>query len=119
MEFHLESVIEILGLTPATLRSVLEELSEPWVLNNEGADTYSPYNILGHRVHGELTDWIPRARSIIEHGERRPFEPFDRFAQFERSIGRWTPDLLDEFTTLRKANLATGLTSSGSMRMAG
>ena len=107
MEFQLEPAVEILSCTPATLRALLEGLSEPWVLNNEGTDTWSPYDVLGHLIHGEQTDWIPRARIILEHGESRAFDPFDRFAQFEGSIGRSMRELLDEFAALREANVET------------
>ena len=107
MEFQLKPGIEILSRTPATLRSLLEGLSEPWLSNNEGTDTWSPYDVLGHLIHGEVTDWIPRARIILEQGESRSFDPFDRFAQFEGSAGRSTGELLDEFASLREANVET------------
>jgi uncharacterized damage-inducible protein DinB len=107
MEFQLDPAIEILGRTPATLGSLLQGLSEGWVLKNEGGDTWSPYDVLGHLIHGEQTDWIPRARIILEHGEARPFEPFNRFAQFDQSNGRSTQALLDEFAALREANINT------------
>jgi hypothetical protein len=75
-------------------------------MGNEGPDTWSPYDVLGHLIHGEETDWIPRARIILEHGESQAFEPFDRFAQFEKSKGKSPAQLLDAFETLRKRNLA-------------
>src|SRR4029450_1921228 len=73
---------------------------------NEGADTWSPYDVIGHLIHGERTDWITRAKIILEHGESRPFDPFDRFAQFEESNGKTLEELLDEFAALRERNLA-------------
>ena len=107
MEFQLERTIEILRCTPGTLRSLLDGLSEPWVRCTEGAESWSPYDIVGHLVQGEKTDWIPRLRAILEHGESQPFEPFDRFAQFETSRGKTIEELLDEFATLRAENLET------------
>jgi hypothetical protein len=85
---------------------LLRDLPESWVLANEGTDTWSAFDILGHLIHGEETDWVPRAKIILEHGESRAFEPFDRFAQFEKSKGKSTTALLDEFASLRKQNLA-------------
>jgi DinB family protein len=106
MEFQLEEAISILSRTPATLNSLLRDLPGEWTTSNEGPDTWSPYDVLGHLIHGEETDWIPRAQIILEHGEARAFEPFDRFAQFEKSKGKSTIELLDEFESLRKVNLA-------------
>lgn len=107
MEFKLEQTIEILTRTPLLLRSWLDGLSTDWTDANEGADTWSAFDIVGHLIHGEKTDWIPRAKLIIESGETVPFEPFDRFAQFENSKGKKLADLIDEFVLLRKENLAT------------
>jgi len=72
---------------------------------NEGGDTWSPFDVIGHLIHGERTDWIPRARLILDHGEAKPFEKFDRLAQFVESKGRTLPSLLDEFAALRRENL--------------
>ncbi|HKE60159.1 MAG TPA: DinB family protein, partial [Pyrinomonadaceae bacterium] len=105
MNFKLEDAKVILRNTPATLHSLLENLPQEWVVTNEGPDTWSPFDILGHLIHGEETDWIPRARMILGHGEARAFEPFDRFAMFEKSKGKSLTDLLAEFTRLREANL--------------
>ena len=82
MEFVLEDAIAVLSRTPSTLRSLLQDLPSGWIENNEGAETWSPYVVVGHLVHGERADWIPRARIIRQYGESRPFDPFDRFAQF-------------------------------------
>jgi DinB superfamily len=107
MEFQLEPAVEILSRTPETLNRLLRGLPEPWLYNNEGPDTWSPFDIVGHLIHGEVTDWIPRARIILEYGESRAFEPFDRFAQRERSKGKTPGELLDEFAELRRSNLTT------------
>ena len=105
MDFKLEQAIEILKRTPATLNSLLHDLPEPWLLQNEGPETWSPYDVVGHLIHGEETDWIPRAKIILEHGETRPFEPFDRVAMFEKSKGKSIAELLDTFARLRENNL--------------
>lgn len=105
MEFELQHAIELLGRTPATLNSMLRGVPEVWLVGNEGPETWSPYDIVGHLVHGEETDWIPRARIIIEHGETRAFEPFDRVAMFEKSKGKSIAELLDTFAELRSESL--------------
>src|SRR5262245_41028955 len=107
MECYPEEAIEILSQTPATLRNLLGRLSDVWTLNNNGADTWSPYTVVGHLIHGEETDWIPRARIILEDGQSHPFDAFDRLAQFERFQGQSLAQLLDTFERLRKQNLAT------------
>ena len=106
MEFHLEQAKEILGRTPSTLDALLRHVSVPWIVNNEGPDTWSPYDVLGHLIHGEETDWIPRAQIILNDGEDRPFEPFDRFAMFEKSKGKSLADLLDDFQAARTQSLS-------------
>jgi hypothetical protein len=105
MEFQPELALQVLGRTPATLRALLDGLSESWTRDRPGAETWSPYDVIGHLVHGEETDWIPRARIILTEGESRVFEPFDRFAQFDRSEGRSLGDLLERFSRLRRQNL--------------
>ncbi|HEY0761695.1 MAG TPA: DinB family protein [Pyrinomonadaceae bacterium] len=105
MEFELEHAKEILGRTPATLNAMLRGVPEVWLVANEGAETWSPYDVVGHLIHGEETDWIPRARIILEHGEARAFEPFDRVGMFEKSKGKTIAELLDEFAKLRKQSL--------------
>jgi uncharacterized damage-inducible protein DinB len=105
MDFQLDQAKEILGRTPATLNSLLRDLSDDWILSNEGPDTWSPYDVVGHLIHGEEADWIPRARMILEHGETRAFEPFDRFAMFEKSRGKSLSELLARFEQLRGASL--------------
>lgn len=106
-KFDLANAIAVLERTPATFRALLAGLPEAWTAPNEGPDTFSAFDNLGHLVHGERTDWIPRARIILEHGRARPFEPFDRFAQAHESKGKSVHDLLDELETLRAQNLAT------------
>jgi len=107
MEFQLEQAVEVLRKTPGVIYKLLHSLSDVWVLNNAGDDTWSPYDVVGHLIHGERTDWIPRAKIILQHGLSQPFEPFDRFAQFERSTGQPLGNLLPEFARLRKENLET------------
>ena len=97
--------VAILARTPTTLDALLRGLPDGWIAGNEGGDTWSPFDIVGHLIHGERTDWIPRAKIILEHGDTRPFEKFDRLAQFEISRGRPLSILLDEFATLRTNNL--------------
>ncbi len=105
MDFDLQQAIELLSRTPSTLNSMLCDLPESWLVQNEGPDTWSPYDIVGHLIHGEETDWIPRAKIIIEHGDARAFEPFDRVGMFEKSKGKTIAELLDEFALLRKESL--------------
>ena len=105
MEFQLAHAKEILGRTPTALNSLLFNLPNEWVLSNEGPDSWSPFDVVGHLIHGEETDWIPRARVILEHGETRRFEPFDRVAMFEKSKGKSLSDLLLTFERLRRDSL--------------
>jgi hypothetical protein len=105
MELELAHTIDILRRTPATLNSLLRDLPEPWLFQNEGSETWSPYNVIGHLIHGEETDWIPRAKIILEHGETRAFEPFDRVAMLEESKQKPIGELLDTFAQLRAQNL--------------
>lgn len=105
MEFDIESVIEILSKTPKVLEAWLLHMPEKWVMCNEGEETWSAYDVVGHFIHGESTDWIPRARLILT-GEGIPeFESFDRLAQFEESKGKTLPELLATFAALREKNL--------------
>src|SRR5215203_5688549 len=105
MEFKLEQAIEVLQRTPVTLNSLLRDLPEQWLAQNEGPETWSPYDVIGHLIHGEETDWIPRVKIIIEHGETRAFEPFDRVAMFDEAKGKSIVELLDTFAHLRAENL--------------
>jgi hypothetical protein len=97
--------VAILARTPATLDALLRGLPAAWTAAHEGGQTWSPFDVIGHLIHGERTDWIPRARIILEHGEARAFEKFDRFAQFTSSESQTLPSLLDEFTMLRRESL--------------
>jgi hypothetical protein len=105
MDFDLTTGMAVLERTPATLRAMLDGLPSAWTDADEGPDTWSPYVIVGHLLHGERTDWIARARIILEQGPDRRFAPYDRFAQFDESKGKSLTDLLDEFTKLRIENL--------------
>jgi hypothetical protein len=104
MNFNLDKSIEILERTPNVLKCMLSGLSTDWTSANEGAGTWSAYDIVGHLIHGELTDWIPRAELILSGNKK--FNPFDRFAQFEESSGKSLQDLLTEFEEIRKANIS-------------
>jgi uncharacterized damage-inducible protein DinB len=105
MEFQLDQAREILRRTPATLNSLLRDLPEEWALSTEGPESWSPFDVVGHLIHAEEADWIPRARVILEHGESRTFEPFDRHAMFEKSRGKSLGELLDRFERLRAESL--------------
>jgi hypothetical protein len=107
MQFNLDEAIAVLERTPNVLQAWLNDLPTAWTANNEGPETWSPFDVLGHLNHCERADWIPRARLILKHGETRPFEPFDRFAQFNESAGKSLNELLTEFVALRAQNLQT------------
>jgi hypothetical protein len=107
VDFDLAETLDILERTPTVLGALLRGTSPSWHAGNEGPETWSAFDVVGHLIHGEETDWVPRARIILEHGEARAFEPFDRFAQLSRFTG-WSLDrLLDRFVQLREANLET------------
>ena len=106
MEFTLDKSIDILRRTPDVLSGLLQDVSEDWSMHNEGPDTFSPYDVVGHLVHGERTDWMARLEIILEYGESKPFDPYDRFAQFTESRGKSLNTLLDEFRSLRESNMA-------------
>jgi hypothetical protein len=105
MRFDLQETIALLSRTPSSLNALLRDLPKSWTLANEGLETWSPFDIVGHLIHGERTDWMPRARRILEEGESRAFDPFDRLAQERESQGKSLPHLLDEFAQLRSRNL--------------
>ncbi len=106
MEFDLSTGRAILERTPHTLRAMLAGLSPAWTDASEGPDTWSPYVVVGHLIHGERTDWIPRAQLILAQGAHRRFTPFDRFAQFRESEGKPLAALIDEFERLRVDNVS-------------
>ena len=105
-QIKIDEALAILERTPATLAALLSGLTETWIRATEGEGTWSPYDVVGHLIHGERTDWIPRARHILA-GETRPFETFDRTAQFRDSKGKSLEELLATFAELRRANLTT------------
>jgi hypothetical protein len=105
MQQDLQLTIALLTRTPAVLDAFLRDLPEEWTCENEGEKTWSAFDIVGHLIHGERTDWIPRARMILEFGETRTFERFDRLAQERESRGKSLPQLLDEFARLRSENI--------------
>src|SRR5258706_12656868 len=102
MKYSFERSLEILERTPSVMNVLLSGLNDEWVMNNEGPDTFSPYDVIGHLIHGEKTDWRLRTIMILDHGTSKTFVPFDRFAQNEASKGKTLQQLLDEFETLRK-----------------
>src|SRR5215207_2835917 len=107
MDFDLTAGMAILERTPHTFRAMLAGLPPAWTGATEGPETWSPYVIVGHLIHGERADWMARARIILAQGEQRRFTPFDRFAQFRESQGKPLAELLDELARLRAGNLAT------------
>jgi len=105
MQFQLDQGIEVLSRTPGVLRAMLSGLSQPWIVNNYGDKTFSPFDVVGHLVHGERYDYIARIQRILSEGDRVPLEKFDRYAMYEESKGKSIDDLLTEFAALRAANL--------------
>ncbi|WP_417558761.1 DinB family protein [Mesoflavibacter zeaxanthinifaciens] len=105
MEFTLEQSVEILKTTPYIIESYLSTLSKDWIKNNEGNNTWSPYDVLGHLIFGDKTDWIIRIKTILSNSENKLFEPFDRFAQLEEDQNRSIECMIQEFKSLRKKNL--------------
>lgn len=104
-EFNLDQTIALLSRTPASLNALLRDLPEIWVSRNEGEKTWNAFDVIGHLVHGEKTDWMPRAKLILQSGDTRPFEKFDRLAQEHESAGKSLDGLLDELACLRSENL--------------
>ena len=105
MQFDLDLTLETLSRTPQVLERLLRDLDDEWIRANQGPETWSPFDIVGHFIHGERTDWVPRARIILQEGTSRTFEPFDRFAQYEASQGKTMNELLDTFEALRDQNV--------------
>jgi len=106
MEHNLQHTISLLTRTPAVLNALLRNLPETWTLRNEGENTWSAYDIVGHLIHGERTDWMPRVKRVLHSGEARAFDSFDRLAQLRESQDKSLEQLLDEFARLRSENLA-------------
>jgi uncharacterized damage-inducible protein DinB len=105
VNFSLDDALPVLRRTPAILRVWLLDLPDSWTRTDEGPETWSPFDIVGHLIHGERTDWMERVELILAHGDSRPFIPFDRFAQFKASRGKSLAELLDTFAELRDSNL--------------
>jgi hypothetical protein len=105
MEYSQEKSLEILGKTPTVLKTLLTGLNDEWIINNEGAETFSPYDVVGHLIHGEKTDWPLRIRRVLDFGTTKPFDSFDRFAMYEESKGKTIDQMLDEFEAVRKQNI--------------
>ena len=105
MKYSLERSYEILDRTPGVLQALLSGLPDDWVMPNERTETFSPYDVVGHLVHGEKTDWVVRTKMILEFGNTKTFEKYDRFAQYEESKGKSLHQLLNEFAAIRKDNM--------------
>ena len=105
MKFNIDKAMPILERTPAIVALLLKDLDNDWINNNEGQDTWSPFDVVGHYIHGEKTDWRPRVNKILEKGTSSAFDPYDRFAQYQESKGKSLSQLLDEFENLRAANM--------------
>lgn len=106
MEFRFDEALPVLRRTPAVLRALLVELPAPWVDATEGPGTWSPFDVVGHLIHGERTDWVPRVEHILRHGDAVPFPPFDREAMFSASKGRSLVELLDTFDRVRAESVS-------------
>ncbi len=107
MKFVLDIAVDVLSRTPPTLKSLLGGLPEEWARASEGPNTFTPFDVVGHLIDGEETDWVPRARLILARDGNNRFEPYDRFRHLERNAARTLDSLLEEFGRLRAANLAT------------
>jgi DinB superfamily len=105
MEHNLQHTISLLLRTPTALNALLRDLPETWTFRNEGENTMSAFDVVGHLIHAERTNWMPRARMVLQFGETQAFEPFDRWAQMQESQGKSLGQLLDEFMRLRSENL--------------
>lgn len=105
MQHNLEETVALLARTPATLNALVRDLPETWTLRSEGEKTWSVFDIVGHLIHGERTDWMPRAKMILQFGETKAFEPFDRWAQERESNEKSLAQMLDEFARWRSENL--------------
>jgi len=105
VEHHLSGTIALLTRTPAALNALLCDLPETWTHRNEGENSWTVFGIIGHLVHAERTDWIPRAKFLLQFGETRPFPPFDRLGHVREIQGKSLPQLLDEFARVRSESL--------------
>lgn len=105
MKYNLQQALPILERTPAVLDQLLRGLDSSWTQSNEGPQTWSPFDVVGHLIHGEKTDWIPRIQIVLSDGEDKTFTPYNRFAQQETSLGKDMEQLLDEFSAARAQNI--------------
>ena len=105
MQYSLERSYEILDRTPAVLQALLAGLHDDWIMNNEGPETFSPYDVVGHLIHGEKTDWAARTKMILKFENKKTFERWNREAMYEESEGKSLQQLLDEFAAIRKENM--------------
>jgi hypothetical protein len=105
MPFDLSRAMDVLRRTPDVLHALLDDLDESWIRATEGPDTFSPFDVVGHLIDGEETDWMSRARLILARGDNLTFEPYDRFRHYARNGGRSLGSLLEEFARLRRVNL--------------
>ena len=106
MEHNLQDTISLLARTPAALDALLRDLRDRWTLGNEGHNTWSALEVVAHLIHAERTDWIPRAKMVLQFGEARAFEPFDRFGYVTEGKGKSLGQLLDEFGRVRGESLS-------------
>jgi len=106
MMFRFDEALPVLERTPGALRALLQDLPAAWTSATEGPTTWSPFDVVGHLIHGERTDWVPRVEHILRHGDAVPFPAFDREAMFTASSGLPLTELLDTFDRLRKESLA-------------
>jgi DinB superfamily len=106
MAHHLEDSLSLLSRTPAALDALLRDLPDAWTRRDEGDQTWSAFDVVGHLIHCEHTDWMPRARMILQSGDTRPFEPFDRWGHAAAVQGKTLPQLLDELSDVRARNIA-------------
>ena len=106
IKYNLEEAIQFLERTPLLLSLQLKDLPIKWTNSNEGPETWSAFDVLGHLIHGENTDWVARIEIILSDSEKKTFEPFDRFAQMQESVGKTMNQLLEEFIVSRRKNLA-------------
>jgi hypothetical protein len=105
MEFNIQSALQILERTPFVIEAMLQDLDEQWTHTNEGGNSWSAFDIVGHYIHGEKTDWVPRMNIILSDDAKKDFVPFDRFAQFSDTKGKTLDQLLNEFKVFRAKNI--------------
>ena len=104
-DYNLQYTIALLTRTPAALDALLRDLPETWTHRNEGEGTMSAFDVVGHLIHGERANWMPRARVLLQFGETQAFAPFDRWGHVRQSQGKSLGELLDEFASVRSQSL--------------